>query len=350
MILSLTKRGCQGVWLWQYREGRLDAAMVMYLNMLTEQLLASFSGYAGLLERTYDGLEPTRILMKLLEEKPAIQDDPAAAPVAVPEQVGIRMVNIGFAYSRGREVVRGLNLSIPEGQILGVVGRSGCGKTTIQNLLSRMFEVGSGRIEIAGKDIRRWPLEQLRGIFAHVSQSGGVFFSGATVAEVIRFARPEATFREVVHAARCACIHEDVVRMPRKYSTRVGQKGVTLSRGQQQRLALAQALLALGDGRKVLVLDEFTSALDSETEQRILRNLFPSLAGRTVIIIAHRLSTVRDFADRIVVLDEGRIVEEGTHGELIEQGGWYADMSRLQGLDPEGVYGLRSAEPVGWPG
>ena len=141
----------------------------------------------------------------------------------------------------------------------------------------------------------------------------------------MRFGRPEATFEEVVEAATCAVIHDDIMRMPGRYSTRVGQGGVTLSKGQQQRLALAQALVALGGNRKVLVLDEFTSALDVETEQRVLENLRPHLEGRTVIVIAHRLAMLRRIADRIVVLDREGIVEQGTHGELVEAGGWYAE-------------------------
>src|SRR5262249_1941177 len=153
------------------------------------------------------------------------------------------------------------------------------------------------------------------GTFSPVSQNGGVFFSGATIAEAIRFARPEATFREVIQAARCACIHGDIVRMRQKYRTRIGQRGVTLSKSQQQRIALAQALIAADDSRKILVLDEFTSALDSETEDRILANLAPWFEGRTVIIIAHRLSTLRKIADRIVVLDQTGIVEDGDHAE-----------------------------------
>src|SRR5207248_9689153 len=147
-----------------------------------------------------------------------------------------------------------------------------------------------------------------------------------SIADAIRFARPGATFREVVQAAKCACIHDDVVRMPKKYQTRIGQRGVTLSKGQQQRLALAQALIACDERRKVLILDEFTSALDSETESRVLANLEPWLEGRTVIIIAHRLSTVRRIADRIVVLDEHGIVEDGAHADLIDRNGWYAEM------------------------
>lgn len=332
LVLSIAKRVCQGIWIWQLRRGRTDAAMVMYLNMLTEDLLGSFWSYAGLLERVYDGLEPTRTLMRLLGEPATITDAPDAVPVPVPEKVGIRLENVRFSYTRGKQVIRDFNLAIEEGKILGVVGRSGSGKTTIHGLLSRLFDVEDGKIVISGTDIRRWPLEQLRGVFAYVSQGGGVFLSGKTVLNTIRFARPESTFREVVDAAKCASIHEDIARMPRKYHTRVREGGANFSKGQLQRLALAQALLALKDNRKVVVLDEFTSQLDSETEARILRNIVPWLAGRTVIIIAHRLSTVRHVADEIVVLEEGAIVEQGSHDELVRHNGWYAEMARLQAV------------------
>jgi ABC-type multidrug transport system fused ATPase/permease subunit len=198
-----------------------------------------------------------------------------------------------------------------------------------------MFDVEQGSIEICGRDVRRWPLDDLRGLFAHVSQSGGVFFSGMRLWDVIRSTRPEATRREVVEAAKAACMHEEICRMPQKYNTRIGQGGVSLSKGQQQRIALAQALIAMREERRIVVLDEFTSALDSETEERILRNLEPWLIGRTVIIIAHRLSTVRKLADEIVVMDRSGIVEQGTHEELMARGGWYAEMARLQAVGAE---------------
>ena len=336
LAITIAKRACQGVWIWQYRHNALDGAMILYLNMLTEQLLASFGGYASLLERIYDGREPTRVLVKLMAEKPGIADDPAARTVPVPERVGIRMRGVRFAYPRRRgAVLRSLHLTIAPGTVLGIVGRSGSGKTTIQNVLTRLFDVQDGTVEICGKDVRRWPLQQLRGLFSQVSQNGGVFFSGTRIADIIRFTRPDATLREVVQVARAACIHEDICRMPEKYKTRLGQGGVSLSKGQQQRVALAQALLAMDDDRKILILDEFTSALDSETEEHIIRNIAPWLEDRTVIIVAHRLSTVRKLADEIIVLDRTGISEQGTHEELITQDGWYAEMARLQAVGTE---------------
>lgn len=338
LILSIAKRACQGIWIWQYRHNALDGAMILYLNMLTEQLLGSFGGYASLLERIYDGIAPTRVLVKLMNEKPAIADDPNAERVPVARRVGVEMKDVKFAYpGRKGAVLRKFQLTIRPGMVLGIVGRSGAGKTTVQSLMTRLFDVQQGAIEIGGRDVREWPLSQLRGLFSNVSQNGGVFFSAMRMWDVIRFGRPEATLKEAVAAAKAACIHEDICRMPEKYRTRIGQGGLTLSKGQQQRIALAQALVAMTDERKILVLDEFTSALDSETEERILRNIGPWLEGRTVIIVAHRLSTVRKLADEIIVMDKTGVAEQGTHAELIARGGWYAEMARLQavGSEPE---------------
>jgi ABC-type multidrug transport system fused ATPase/permease subunit len=332
LTVTVAKRVCQGIWIWQLRCGSLDVAMVMYLNMLTEDLLNSLGGYASLLERIYEGVEPVRILVGLLEEKPAIANALGAKPLPVPSQAGIRLVNVHFSYGAGKQAVRRMNLAVEEGKVLVIVGPSGAGKTTIQNLLHRAFDIEQGSIEVAGADIRLWPLKQLRSLFAQVGQNGAVFFSGTTLLDTIRFARPYASQEEAVDAARVAGIHDDIMRMPEGYQTRVRQAGSNLSKGQQQRVALAQAILSLDDGRKILILDEFTSALDSETEARVLRNLRPRLAGRTVIIIAHRLSTLRKIADRIVVLEEGEVIEEGSHPELLHHGGWYANMARLQAV------------------
>ncbi len=331
LSLSVAKRACLGIWLWQFRAGALDVAMVMYLGMLLEDLFNSFSGYASLLERVQDGLEPARALFGLLDEGSARELDAPAAPVAVPDSIEIELRNVHFAYGDGAAVLRDFSLSVEAGSVIGIVGRSGAGKTTLQHLLSRTYEVDEGQILIGGQDIRTWPLEQLRGVFAPVSQNGGVFLSGENILETIRFARPDATVEDVIDAARCACIHADILRMPDGYHTRLGQRGATISKGQQQRMALAQALIALAD-RKVLVLDEFTSALDARTEQEVLTNIAPRLRGKTVMIIAHRLATLRKIADRIIVIDRGGIAEMGAHEDLLHRGGSYAELARLQAI------------------
>jgi ABC-type multidrug transport system fused ATPase/permease subunit len=298
--------------------------------MLTEDLLNSFWSYAALIERVYEGMEPTRVLLNLFEEKQHIRDAENSQPVSIIDGIGIEIEELSFAYEGGKPILSQFNLSIDPGSVVGVTGRSGIGKTTLQHLLSRLLEAQDGRILISGQDIRHWPLEQLRGLFSTASQSGGVFFSNSTVFETISFARPEASLSEVMECARAACIHDDIQHMPHGYGTKIGRDGATLSKGQQQRVALAQALLALDQDRRIVILDEFTSALDAETEERVLRNILPMLKGRTVILIAHRLATVRKLADKVVVIDRGGVVEAGSHAELVRNGGWYSEMARLQ--------------------
>jgi ABC-type multidrug transport system fused ATPase/permease subunit len=266
-----------------------------------------------------------------MDERPSLLPNTELAEVPLPEHIGIELENIRFSYGTGPEVLDGLTLTVEPASVVGIVGRSGIGKTTLQQLLSRTYDIESGAIRIAGRDVRYWPLNQLRNLFATVSQNGGVFFSDTTIVDAIRFARPEARLDDVVEAATCAAIHSDILAMRDGYSTVLGPSGVQLSKGQQQRLALAQALIALRDDRKILVLDEFTSALDAHTENQILSNLRTRLAGKTVIVIAHRLSTLSKLADKLVVLDRGRVVEEGTHQELAARNLRYAELLRLQG-------------------
>jgi ABC-type multidrug transport system fused ATPase/permease subunit len=330
-LISAIRRLSQGIWLWEFQRGRLDAAMVMYLNFLTDELIGSFGTYAGVLERLYDGFEPARAVATLLNEESQDRSCPGGALRTVPAEVRLELKNVNFSYQNGTNVLRDVSLSVEPGTVLGIVGGTGIGKTTLQHLLSRMLDAREGEVVVAGADVREWPVRQLRSLFVSVSQNGGVLFAHNTVFDTIRFGRADATAAEVKEAARWACIDTDIEGMPRGYETTIGPGGVHLSKGQQQRIGLAQALLAL-QNRKVLILDEFTSALDSRTEQQIIDNLKPLLRGKTVIIIAHRLATLRKLADRIVVLERGRIVEDGSHMELVSQGSRYAELVRLQNI------------------
>jgi ABC-type multidrug transport system fused ATPase/permease subunit len=331
VLISGVRRISQGLWLWQFQQGKLDAAMVMYLNFLTDELIGSFGSYAGVLERVYEGIEPARTVASLLNEEAQDRACPGGTLAALPPQVALELKNVNFSYRNGAKVLHEVNLRIEPGTVLGIVGGTGIGKTTLQHLLSRVLDVKEGEIVIAGRDVREWPVRQLRSLFVSVSQNGGVLFSHRSVFETIRFGRRDASSAEVAEAAKCACIDSDFERMPLGYDTLIGPGGVHLSKGQQQRIGLAQAVLALRD-RKILILDEFTSALDSRTEQQIIDNLKPLLAGKTVIIIAHRLATLRKLADRIVVLERGSIVEDGSHKELVSQGARYAELVRLQNI------------------
>ena len=330
-IISVVRRISQGAWLWQFQAGRLDAATVMYLNFLTDELIGSFGTYAGVLERMCDGVEPARTVVNLLNEESQDSACPGESVRKVPETVALEFKNVNFSYRSGSKVLNNINLKVEPGTVLGIVGGTGIGKTTLQHLMSRIIDASDGEVVVAGADTRHWPVRQLRSLFVSVSQNGGVLFSHQTVAETIRFGRHDATHDEIADAARWACIESDIERMPQGYDTIIGPGGVHLSKGQQQRIGLAQALLALRD-RKVLILDEFTSALDSKTEQQIIENIRPLLYGKTVIIIAHRLATLRKLADRIVVLESGRVAEDGSHKELVSRGSQYAELVRLQSI------------------
>lgn len=268
------------------------------------------------------GLERFSALMAL---EPSVKELPGAVSLEVTDgQIDID--HVFFSYNERREVLEDVSLNIRGGETIAVVGQSGGGKTTLCQLIPRFYEVASGSISIDGTDIRHVTKESLRQSIGIVQQD--VFIFADTILENIRYGRPQATLEEVEEAAKHAEIYDDIMAMPDGFDTFVGERGTKLSGGQKQRISIARILLK---DPKILILDEATSSLDTVTEARIQRSFDELSRGRTSIIIAHRLATVRN-ADRIVLIEGGRILEEGTHEELLALNGSYAKLYHTQML------------------
>ncbi|MFO0848350.1 MAG: ABC transporter ATP-binding protein [Gemmataceae bacterium] len=272
------------------------------------------------LQRSLAAMERVFEILAMPADKP---DRPGAtdAPRVVRE---IRFEGVEFEYREGRPVVRDFDVTVPGGSVVALVGRSGAGKTTVTDLVARFHDPTRGRILVNGTDIRDYRLRTYRDLLAIVQQD--VFLFDGSVRENIAYGRPDATLAEVVDAARRANAHEFIERLPDGYGTVVGERGVKLSGGQQQRLAIARAILA---APQILILDEATSNLDTESEQLIQAAMATLLAGRTTFVIAHRLSTVRR-ADLILLMENGRVIERGTHDELMAARGVYHEMVQRQ--------------------
>jgi ATP-binding cassette subfamily B protein/subfamily B ATP-binding cassette protein MsbA len=300
-------------------QGRASIGDIMAFQWYTFLLLNpvwSIVNSFSELQRSLAAMERVFEVLALEPDKP---DRPGAREA--PEEVReIRFEEVEFEYRPGLPVVRDFNVAVPGGSVVALVGRSGAGKTTVTDLVARFHDPTRGRILLNGDDIRDLQLASYRHLLALVQQD--VFLFDGSVRDNIAYGRHDATDAEVESAARRANAHEFIERLPEGYATFVGERGVKLSGGQQQRLAIARALLA---SPRILILDEATSNLDTESEQLIQASMAELLAGRTTFVIAHRLSTIRR-ADLILLMEDGRVVERGTHDALMRAGGVYAAM------------------------
>jgi ATP-binding cassette subfamily B protein len=259
----------------------------------------------------------------LLRVDVEVEDRPGAPPLRV-ERGEIAFENVEFGYDARRPILKGVSFSVPPGKTVAIVGPSGAGKSTISRLLFRFYDVNAGRVTIDGQDIRGVQQQSLRAAIGIVPQDTVLF--NDTIYYNISYGRPDASREEVEQAARLARIHEFVLGLPDGYKSMVGERGLKLSGGEKQRVAIARTILKRPE---ILLFDEATSALDTHTEKEIQKSLREVSANRTTLIIAHRLSTVIH-ADEIIVLEDGRIVERGRHADLLARGGKYAAMWRRQ--------------------
>ncbi|MFJ4651273.1 ABC transporter ATP-binding protein [Nocardia sp. NPDC088792] len=271
-------------------------------------------------------------IFEYLDLRPDIEEPvlPVSHPAAEADGE-VRFEHVGFSYDADRKVLSDIDITVPAGTSLAIVGETGSGKTTLGYLVARLYDVTEGRVTIDGTDVRDLSFADLSANVGVVSQETYLFH--ASVAENLRFAKPDATDEELVAAARAAQIHDHIASLPDGYDTLVGERGYRFSGGEKQRLAVARAILR---NPPIMVLDEATSALDNRTEREVQDAIDALSRGRTTITIAHRLSTIRD-ADQIVVLDQGHVMERGTHRELLERNGYYAALlARDELFDPVG--------------
>jgi ATP-binding cassette, subfamily B, bacterial MsbA len=333
-MLTLSTFGGVTFVLWQggllVLEGQLTAGALVSFLLYTITIAASIGALAGSFSAYQEAVGAAERVFEILEMRPEIADPPHPAALKRPPEGRVAFEGVSFRYQDDPAMpwtLEAVHLEVAPGEVVALVGPSGGGKTTLVSLLPRFWDVTEGHVRVDGHDVRTLRLADLRGAIGVVPQEPALF--SGTIRENIAYARPGATEAEILEAAKAAHAHEFVERLPQGYDTLVGERGIKLSGGQRQRVAIARAILK---DPAVLILDEATSNLDTESERLIEDALARLLVGRTTLIIAHRLSTVQR-ADRLVVVDRGHIVEEGTHEELLSRGGLYARLYQRQFRD-----------------
>jgi ATP-binding cassette subfamily B protein len=319
LITNLMMAGAMIFTVWGWSQGRFTAGDVVFVNTMLLQLFRPLDMLGWVYRTIRQGLIDMEAMWKLVDTPAEVTDGPGAGPLQV-TRGNVRFEDVHFGYEKGREILKGLEFEIPAGTSCAIVGPSGAGKSTIARLLYRFYDPTSGRILIDGHDIAEVTQKSLRASIGIVPQDTVLF--NDTIGYNIGYGRDGADQGEIEGAARGAAIDRFIAALPEGYGSMVGERGLKLSGGEKQRVAIARTLLK---DPPILVLDEATSALDSRTEEEIQNTLDRVAKSRTTIMIAHRLSTIVN-ADQIVVLDDGRIAERGTHDELLEKNGLYADL------------------------
>ena len=303
--------------------GALTVGQLSCFLSYANQYTKPFNEISGVVTELQNALACAGRVFELMDEEPLTSD--AGTAVSGGEVQGqVEIDHVDFSYTKERELIQDLNLCVKPGQRIAIVGPTGCGKSTLINLLMRFYDVDQGAIRVDGRDIRKMPRKSLREQYGMVLQE--TWLKSATVRENIAYGKPDAAEEEIIRAAKASYAHSFIRRMPDGYDTVLAEDGGSLSQGQKQLLCIARVMLCLPP---MLILDEATSSIDTRTELTIQNAFAKMMEGRTSFIVAHRLSTIRE-ADRILVMRDGQIIEQGTHESLLEQGGFYAELYNSQ--------------------